>query len=245
MSNAQDLSLFLAFLAGLISFLSPCVLPLLPSYLAFITGLSFEELIRQNSSRQMRQIIFTHSLLFIMGFSILFTLMGASATLLGQFLASYRDMIRLGGGMLIIFFGFFISGIIPLDFLQREKKWHWHQKPLGYLGTFFIGVTFAAGWTPCVGPILSAILLYASTAENIITGIKLLLIYSLGMAIPFLISALALSSFLKAFQKARRFIGIFTKVGGILLICIGILLLTNSFDLLNEFLSRWFPDFSF
>lgn len=245
MSGAQDLSLFLAFLAGLLSFLSPCVLPLLPSYLAFITGLSFEELIRQGSSRQTRQLILTHSLLFIMGFSFLFTLMGASATLLGQFLATYRDMIRLGGGILVIFFGLFISGIIPLDFLQREKRWHWQHKPLGYLGTFLVGVTFAAGWTPCVGPILSAILLYASTAENLSTGIMLLLIYSLGLAIPFLISSLALNSFLNAFQKAHRFIGVLTKIGGILLIVIGILLLTNSFDLLNEFLTRWFPDFSF
>lgn len=245
MSGAQDLSLFLAFLAGLLSFLSPCVLPLLPSYLAFITGLSFEELIRQGSSRQTRQIILTHSLLFIMGFSILFTLMGASATLLGQFLATYRDMIRLGGGILVIFLGFFISGIIPLDFLQREKRWHWQHKPLGYLGTFLVGVTFAAGWTPCVGPILSAILLYASTAENLSAGIILLLIYSLGLAIPFLISSLALNSFLNAFQKTHRFIGVLTKIGGIFLIAIGILLLTNSFDLLNEFLSRWFPDLSF
>lgn len=245
MSAAQDLSLFLAFLAGLVSFLSPCVLPLLPSYLAFITGLSFEELIRQGSSRQTRQIILTHSLLFILGFSILFTLMGASATFLGQFLATYRDMIRLGGGILIILLGLFISGIIPLNFLQREKKWHWQHKPLGYLGTFLVGVTFAAGWTPCVGPILAAILLYASTAENISTGIMLLLTYSLGLAIPFFISSLALNSFLNAFQKAHRFLGVLTKIGGILLITIGILLLTNSFDLLNEFLSRWFPDFSF
>ncbi|MGC8809843.1 MAG: cytochrome c biogenesis CcdA family protein, partial [bacterium] len=195
MSSSQDLSFFLAFLAGLISFLSPCVLPLLPSYLAFITGLSFEELIRQDSSKKMRQVILTHSLLFILGFSILFTLMGASATLLGQFLATYRDMIRLGGGVLIILLGLFISGIIPLDFLQREKRWHWQHKPLGYLGTFLVGVTFAAGWTPCVGPILSAILLYASTAENISTGIILLLIYSLGLAIPFLISSLAILTF--------------------------------------------------
>jgi len=245
MSGSQDLSFFLAFIAGLISFLSPCVLPLLPSYLAFITGLSFEELTRPSSARQMRQIILTHSLLFILGFSILFTLMGASATLLGQFLATYREMIRLGGGVLIIILGLFISGLIPLGFLQKEKKWHWQHKPLGYLGTFLVGVTFAAGWTPCVGPLLSAILLYASTAENISTGIILLLIYSLGMGIPFLISSLALNSFLNAFQKAHRFIGFLTKIGGILLISIGILLITNSFDLLNEFLSRWFPGFSF
>ncbi len=245
MSGPPELSFFLAFLAGLISFLSPCVLPLLPSYLAFITGLSFEELAHQGSAREVRKLILTHSLLFITGFSILFTLMGASATFLGQVLAAYRDVIRLGGGVLIIVLGLFLSGIVPLDFLQREKRWHLPHKPLGYLGTFLVGVTFAAGWTPCVGPFLSAILLYASTAERVSTGIILLLIYSLGMAIPFLISSLALNFFLIGFQKTRRFIGALTKIGGVLLIGIGILLLTNSFDLVNEFFSRWFPDFSF
>ena len=241
MSGTQDLSLFIAFAAGLLSFLSPCVLPLVPSYVAFITGLSFEELTHEHSKQKLRRIILSHSLLFILGFSVLFTALGASASLLGQFLSEYRDAIRIIGGVLIILFGLFISGIFSLSFLQQEKKFHLQHKPIGYIGTFFVGVTFAAGWTPCVGPILSSILLYASTAENMLSGIFLLLAYSLGLGLPFFACSLALNTFLAAFQKARRYIGVFTKIGGVLLILVGILLLTNSFVFLNDLLSRWLP----
>jgi len=241
MSGTQDLSLYLAFAAGLLSFLSPCVLPLLPSYVAFITGLSFEELTLDHPRRKLRQLILGHSLLFILGFSTLFTILGASATLLGQFLAAHRDTIRIAGGILIILFGLFMSGVFSFGFLQREKRFHLRDKPLGYLGSFLVGVTFAAGWTPCVGPILSSILLYASTAEDMRSGILLLLSYSLGLGLPFLACSLALNSFLATFQKARGYIGVFTKVGGFLLILVGVLLLTNSFAFLNEVLGRWFP----
>jgi cytochrome c-type biogenesis protein len=241
MSGTQDLSLYLAFAAGLISFLSPCVLPLLPSYVAFITGLSFEELTHDHPRRKMRRLILGHSLLFILGFSTLFTILGASATLLGQFLAAHRDTIRIAGGILIILFGLFLSGAFSFGFLQREKKFHLRDKPLGYLGSFLVGVTFAAGWTPCVGPILSSILLYASTAEDMRSGILLLLSYSLGLGLPFLACSLALNSFLATFKKARGYIGVFTKVGGFLLILVGVLLLTNSLAMLQEVLGRWFP----
>jgi cytochrome c-type biogenesis protein len=176
-----------------------------------------------------------------LGFCVLFTALGASASLLGQFLSEHRDTIRIVGGILIILFGLFISGILSLSFLQQEKKFHLQHKPLGYLGTFFVGVTFAAGWTPCVGPILSSILLYASTAENMVSGIFLLLAYSLGLGLPFFACSLALNTFLATFQKARRYIGLFTKIGGVLLILVGVLLLTNSLEVLNDWLSRWFP----
>ena len=241
MSGTQDLSLFIAFAAGLLSFLSPCVLPLVPSYVVFITGLSFEELTHEDPKRKLRRIILIHSFLFILGFSALFTALGASASLLGQFLSEHRDIIRIVGGILIILFGLFISGIFSLSFLQQEKKFHLQNKPLGYLGTFFVGVTFAAGWTPCVGPILSSILLYASTAENMVSGIFMLLAYSLGLGLPFFACSLALNTFLATFQKARRYIGLFTKIGGVLLILVGVLLLTNSFEVLNDWLNRLFP----
>lgn len=241
MSGTQDLSLYLAFAAGLLSFLSPCVLPLLPSYLAFITGLSFEELTQEQPKQNRRRTILIHSLLFVLGFSTLFTALGASATFLGQFISSHRDTIRIVGGVLIILFGLFISGILSLDFLQREKKFHFQKKRLGYLGSFIVGLTFAAGWTPCVGPILSSILLYASTAEDMLSGILLLLSYSLGLGLPFFVCSLALNTFLATFQKARAYFGIFTKVGGALLIIVGVLLLTNSLTLLSEALGRWFP----
>lgn len=245
MSGPQDLSLYLAFAAGVLSFLSPCVLPLVPSYVAFITGLSFEELTHDHPQRKLRWIILGHSLLFILGFSVLFTSLGASATFLGQFLAAHRDTIRMAGGILVIVFGLFISGAFSFGFLQQEKKFHFRAKPLGFLGSFLVGVTFAAGWTPCVGPILSSILLYASTAEDMRSGILLLLFYSLGLGLPFFACSLALNTFLTAFQKTRKYIGVFTKVGGLLLILVGVLLLTNSFPLLHEALSRWLPALTF
>ena len=245
MSGPQDLSLFLAFAAGLFSFLSPCVLPLVPSYLAFITGLSFEELTHDHPQRKLRRIILGHSLLFILGFSLLFTTLGASATLLGQFLAAHRDTIRIVGGILIILFGLFISGIFSFGFLQQEKKLHLRHKPLGFLGSFLVGVTFAAGWTPCVGPILSSILLYASTAEDMRSGILLLLLYSLGLGLPFFACSLALNTFLGVFQKTRKYLGVFTKVAGLLLVIVGLLLLTDSLEFLNELFSQWFPGLNF
>ena len=241
MSGSQDLSLFLAFGAGLLSFLSPCVLPLVPSYLAFITGLSFEELTQEQPKGKRRRVILIHSLLFGLGFSTLFTALGASATFLGQFLSAYRDTIRMAGGIMIIFFGLLISGVFSFDFLQREKKFHLQNKPLGYLGSYLVGLTFAAGWTPCVGPILSSILLYASTHEDIKSGIFLLLSYSLGMGIPFIACALALNTFLSTFQKTRRHLGVVTKVGGVLLILVGVLLLLDALTFLNELFSRLLP----
>ncbi len=241
MSSGQDLSLWLAYGAGVFSFLSPCVLPLVPSYVAFITGLSFEELTQGERQGGIRRIILIHSLLFILGFSTLFTALGASASFVGRFLAEHRDVIRIAGGILVILFGLFISGILSLAFLQREKKFHFQNKPLGYIGSFLVGVTFAAGWTPCVGPILSSILLYASTADDLKTGMLLLFFYSLGMGLPFFICSMALNTFLSFFQKAHRFLGLFTKVGGILLIIVGMLLLTDSLNFLLDLWQRWFP----
>ena len=241
MSGTQDLSLYLAFGAGLLSFLSPCVLPLLPSYLAFMTGLSFEELTREEGRGKRQKTVFLHSLMFGLGFTTLFTALGASATYLGQFLSAHRDTIRIAGGILIILFGLFISGILSFNFLQREKKFHIQNKPLGFVGSFLVGLTFAAGWTPCVGPILSSILLFASTQQDMWSGISLLLSYSLGMGLPFVICSLALNTFLNTFRKTSRHIGVITKVGGALLILVGILLLTDSFSYLNELFNQFLP----
>lgn len=239
MSGGQDLSLWLAYGAGVFSFLSPCVLPLVPSYVAFITGLSFEELTQGGREEGIRPVILIHSLLFILGFSTLFTALGASASLVGQFLAEHRGVIRIAGGILVILFGLFISGILSLALLQREKKFHFQRKPLGYIGSFLVGIAFAAGWTPCVGPILSSILLYASTADDLKAGMLLLFFYSLGMGLPFFICSMALNSFLRFFQKANRFLDLFTKGGGILLIIVGVLLLTDSLNFLLELWARW------
>ncbi|MGH7253813.1 MAG: cytochrome c biogenesis CcdA family protein, partial [Nitrospiraceae bacterium] len=160
--SLHPISLFAAFMAGLLSFVSPCVLPLVPSYISYITGLSLDQLADAAERRRFRRAIVVNSLLFIVGFSCVFISFGASASLIGQMLITYQDHIRRFGGVLIVIFGLYLLGILNLNFLQTEKRLHFRSRPAGYLGSFLIGVAFAAGWTPCVGPVLGTILLYAS-----------------------------------------------------------------------------------
>ncbi len=222
-----DVSYPLAFLAGLLSFLSPCVLPLLPSYVSFITGMSFEDLTGEVNRARVRYLTITNSIIFILGFSSIFILLGASSSYVGSLLMQYQEWIRIIGGILIIIFGLFVAGILKMDFLMRERKIHLSGRPAGYIGTFVIGMTFAAGWTPCIGPILGTILLYASTKGSAAYGLKLLTVYSLGLGIPFFLSALAFNSFLSYSRKLQRYMRVIMLISGLLLIIFGIMLLTN------------------
>jgi cytochrome c-type biogenesis protein len=237
MNRPQDISGLIAFSAGLLSFVSPCVLPLVPSYLTYITGVSFHELTGTGAKAKLRWVTVSHSLLFILGFSAIFILMGASASYLGQLLTQYQYWIMKAGGVLIILLGISFTGIINLPFLQIEKRFELRKKPLGYMGSFLVGVAFAAGWTPCIGPILSTILLYASTSKNFTTGVLLLSIYSAGLGVPFLLSSLAFNSFLSAFEKIKRYMRVITIVSGLFLIGIGILFLTDTFKDINAYLN--------
>ncbi|GBD95838.1 MAG TPA: cytochrome c biogenesis protein CcdA [Nitrospirae bacterium] len=222
-----DISYPLAFLAGILSFLSPCVLPLLPSYVSYITGVSFEDLTGNVDRSRVRFLTITNSLAYILGFSSVFTLLGASSSAVGGFFFQYQDRIRITGGILIIIFGLFVAGFLKLDFLMREKKLHLNFKPAGYAGTFFVGMAFAVGWTPCIGPILGSILMYAGAKGSLIYGVKLLSIYSLGLGIPFLLSSLALNTFLSYSRKLQRHMKSVMIVSGILLVLFGIMLLTD------------------
>ena len=235
----KDVSFPLAFLAGIMSFLSPCVLPLLPSYVSFITGVSFEDLTTGSDRRKIRYLTITNSLAFILGFSTVFIALGASSSAVGKFMFEYQEWIRIGGGILIIVFGLFVAGFLKMDFLMRDKKVHLSGKPAGYVGTFLVGMTFAAGWTPCIGPILGTILLYASSQGSAFYGFKLLAVYSLGLALPFFISSLAINSFLSYSRKLMRYMRVIMIVSGLLLILFGILLLTNR---VREF-TGFLPDF--
>ena len=239
MKQPQEVSVLIAFSAGLLSFVSPCVLPLVPSYITYITGISFKDLSEGGSKGRLRWLTISHSLLFISGFSLIFVLMGASASYLGQILVQYQSWIMRAGGVLIIILGVHFTGLINIPFLQMEKRFEMDKKPLGYLGSFLVGIVFAAGWTPCVGPILSTILLYASTAKSFTTGVLLLGVYSLGLGIPFFLASLAFNSFLSAFERIKRYMRIITMVSGIFLIIIGILLLTDLFTTLNSYLNIW------
>ncbi|MDE2059106.1 MAG: cytochrome c biogenesis protein CcdA [candidate division NC10 bacterium] len=241
LGTGEALTIWMALGAGVFSFLSPCVLPIFPSYLSFVTGLSFGELSGSVDNVRTRRAIILNAICFILGFSVVFMSLGASFSLLGQLLFDYQQILRKVGGALVILFGLYIAGLLKLPFLMRTFRLELQDRPAGYLGAFIVGVTFAAGWTPCVGPILGSILLYASTAKTANTGILMLGAYSLGLAIPFFLSALALNRFLDYVNQFKRLIPIVSAVGGIFLVFVGGLLLTNYFTLLSAYALRLTP----
>lgn len=234
-----EIGVFIAFTAGVLSFLSPCVLPLVPSYLTFVTGMSLEDL----EAGVNRRTTLVHSALFVAGFSLIFILMGASASFLGQFFRHYEVFIARAGGIVIIVLGLHLTGLFRITPLMREKRVHVNDKPAGYLGTLGVGMAFGAGWTPCIGPVLGAILTFAASREGMWSGVGLLTVYSLGLAVPFLLAALALDSFLQAFKRFRKYLHAVEIGSGILLIALGILLLTGTFTILTGWLNRFTPEF--
>lgn len=211
----------------------------MPSYLTLVTGMSLEDL----EAGVNRKATFVHSLLFVLGFSVIFILLGASASFLGQFFRQYEIWIARVGGLVIIVLGLHLSGVFKITPLMREKRMHFNNKPAGYIGTFGVGMAFGAGWTPCIGPILGAILTYGFSQDTMWAGVGLLTVYSAGLAIPFLIASLALDSFLQAFKKFRRWIPVVEKASGIMLVLLGILLLTGKFTVLTAVLARFTPEF--
>jgi cytochrome c-type biogenesis protein len=238
--ESNNISIIGAFVAGLLSFLSPCVLPLIPSYITYITGLSFADLQAEHPSHKVRRQTIIHSLIFIAGFTSVFVLLGASATFIGGYLQEHMKIIRRVGGVLIILFGVHLTGLVPIQFLLGEKRVTIHSKPAGYLGSFLIGVAFSAGWTPCIGPILASILMVAATEATVYHGIILLLAYSMGLAIPFFIAALAMHQFLIVFNRFKKHIRIFEIVTGVFLVIVGIMVYGNYMTRLSGFFSAIF-----
>ncbi|MEE8377569.1 MAG: cytochrome c biogenesis protein CcdA [Candidatus Aminicenantaceae bacterium] len=236
MIGAENVSIIMALLAGLASFLSPCILPMIPSYLAFITGISLEELSQDQNLKKVRKSVITNSLFFILGFSILFIAMGASATFLGKFLSRNIRWLEIIGGSLVVILGLHFAGLFKIKFLDREKKIHLNKKPLGLFGTVLVGMAFGAGWTPCVGPILGSILTMAAATQDIAKGIILLISYSIGLGIPFLLAGLLIHKFFEYFKTIQKYFRVITLVGGILLVIIGILLITGYFTTISSFL---------
>jgi cytochrome c-type biogenesis protein len=236
MPGTENVSVFVAFSAGLLSFLSPCILPLIPSYLAFITGVSLEEMSHEENIKKVRKIVIGNSLLFILGFSLVFISLGASATFLGRFMAENIRWMERIGGVIVIILGLHFAGVFKIAFLERERKFHLQEKPLGMLGTVVVGMAFGAGWTPCVGPILGAILAMAATTQSLVKGIVLLAIYSIGLGLPFLLAGILINKFFEYFQSIRRYFRIITIAGGVLLILIGVLLITGYFSSMSAML---------
>ena len=228
------IEIFIAFGAGLISFLSPCVLPLIPGYIAYISGSSLNELLEKKDVNLLPIILFTF------GFSTVFIIFGASATYLGKFLLSNSFPLRIIAGVIIIFFSLHIIGIINIKFLNYEKKIYADRNNTIF-SSILIGMAFAFGWTPCIGPILGSILILASTTENIGKGILLLSSYSLGLAIPFILSGYLIQKFILLSKNIKKKMNVITKVGGILLFLTGILILTNQLQVLGFYILEFIP----
>ena len=214
-----------AFLAGVASFLSPCVLPLVPVYLAYLTGATYDELVASAPRRRTT----AHAAAFILGFTAVFVSLGASATCLGQLLLYHRGWIARLGGALLVFLGLWMAGLVPAGFLYRDMRVHLLKKPAGYAGSVLVGAAFAAGWTPCVGPVLASILLVASRSDSVAYGVILLLAYSLGLAVPLLACSLALERSLKFIRRITPVLPAMEKMVGICLALMGGLLLSGGF----------------
>ena len=226
-----------AFAAGLLSFLSPCVLPLIPSYVGFLTGMTVEEVERR------RWTALLHGLWFVAGFSLVFILLGAAASAVGNLLRDYQVWLGRIGGVLLILFGVYLLGILRPAFLMREWRVQLARKPIGYFGSGVVGFTFGAAWTPCIGPILGGILTLAATQAGLGRGVLLLAVYALGLALPFLVTAIALDRFLVWFRRFRPYIVWVDRIAGAMLIVLGILLVTDSFTLLAGYLRGLTPEF--
>jgi cytochrome c-type biogenesis protein len=232
----QTVSYSAAFLAGLLSFLSPCVLPLIPAYFSFITGFSLDELLDKNRT-SIRKKVFFSTLAFVCGFSFVFIILGASASYLGGLIDQYRDYIRIIGGIIIIIFGIHLTGWLQIRRLNIDRRIHLQNKPFRIMGTFVIGMAFGAGWSPCIGPLLGSILVIASSKDTVWQGIELLAVYSAGMAIPFILISIFINFLLEFLHRANRIIKHINRVAGLLLILVGIFLLTDSFTLIYSLLT--------
>jgi cytochrome c-type biogenesis protein len=232
----HQLSIPIAFLAGIVSFLSPCVLPLVPGYISMLSGVSMEEL-RASADAALARRIFANSIAFVLGFTVVFVALGASASAVGNFLRTQKTIFSIVAGVIIIVFGLHLTGLIRIPFLYRDAHIQAAGKQRGSVGAFLLGFAFAFGWTPCIGPILSGILALAATRDTLFQGMFLLAVYSAGLAIPFLLTSLGLSQFLKFYGRFRRHLHAVEVGSGVLLIVLGALIASNKFTLLSGYLS--------
>lgn len=229
----KHISILLAFSAGLLSFLSPCVLPLVPAYISYLTGSSIDEL----KAGKTKLFTLYKSLGFVLGFSIIFILMGVSITSLGKLLITHKDVLRKIGGALIIVFGLHTIGIFRIKLFYREKRFLYFDKIKGPFSSVIMGMAFATGWTPCIGPILSSILIYATSMDSINKGMLLLIMYSIGLAVPFILTAMVIEGFSEQFKKFSKYLPIISIISGVLMIIMGIMIFTNKLAVLSQYTS--------
>ena len=239
----EEVSLLAAFAAGFLSFVSPCVLPLIPGYISFISGLTLEEMQGEGARASARRQVLLASLFFVLGFSLLFIAFGASATALSRLLRDYQPVLAKVGGVVLVILGLHTMGVFRLRFLESEKRIQTQKKPAGPIGAFVVGLSFAFAWTPCIGPILGGILTLAASKQTVGEGVQLLAVYSIGLGIPFLLTALAIDRFFAAQKKIRRWYHTVEIVSGLLLIVIGVMIFFDRFTLLARWLEPYLPKF--
>ena len=239
----QNVTLIAAFAAGFLSFVSPCVLPLIPGYISFVSGVSVEEMRGDAAPATSRLQVFLTSLAFVIGFSLVFVALGASATAVGKFLFARLPLFSKIAGAVLIVFGLHTMGVFRLAFLETEKRVHSQRKPAGPLGAMLVGVAFAFGWTPCIGPILGGILAIAGSKNSVGEGVILLAVYSLGLGIPFLLTSLAINRFFGAATRIRKYYHAIELASGALLIVIGVLIISGQLTIITRALQPYLPSF--
>jgi len=237
----HDVTYFVAFSAGLLSFFSPCVLPLIPAYLSYITGMSIEEYSKELHGTAKRRVIL-NTVFFIMGFAFIFIFVfGAGTTLISSVLKTHKDIIGKIGGLIIFLFGLHFLGIFKMKWMYREKRAKIRNIRAGYVGSFFIGIAFSAGWTPCVGPILASIIGMGLTADSQWTAIRLLTLYTAGLALPFLLTSIAINFFLPLFNKVKRHFKFIEIATSLLLISVGLLMFIGQFNIISNLVMEYWP----
>ena len=236
-----------AFAAGVLSFISPCVLPLIPGYLSYISGLTLDEMQGTGEGAitlgAARRRVLVASIFFILGFSFVFICFGAAASVLGQYMLERQRLLAKIAAVIVIVFGLHTMGVLRIGWLYSEKRVQVEKKPTSLFGAFFVGLAFAFGWTPCIGPILAGILAIAGTQETIGQGVRLLAVYSAGLGLPFLLTALAINKFFSVFKRIRKHYHLIEIVSGLLLVVIGLLIFTNRFTLIAKWLTPYLPTF--
>ena len=238
----MDVTYFGALVAGLLSFLSPCVLPLVPPYLCFLGGTTFDQLTGEDETpSHVYTTVVLSSIAFVLGFTTVFVVLGATATALGQLVVANLPVLAKIAGVIIIIAGLHFLGVLHIPLLHREARYHADTRPAGLIGAYIIGLAFAFGWTPCIGPVLGAILAVAAGEDSVRQGVSLLFVYSLGLGIPFILAAVAIKPFMSAMQRFRGHLAMMEKVLGAFLVLTGILFLTDSMTLIAGWILQTFP----
>lgn len=244
----EQVTLLAAFVAGVLSFISPCVLPLIPGYLSFVSGVTLDEMRGTGNAvarapNEVRRRAVVMSLAFVLGFSMVFIALGASATAIGTLLMEHLTLLGKIAGVVIILFGLHMMGVLKIGLLYSEKRMQTSGKPAGFFGAMLVGVAFAFGWTPCIGPILAAILAVAATQDSVGEGVKLLAVYSAGLGVPFIATSLAINKFFAASARIRKHYHTIEVVSGVLLVVVGVLIFTNRFTVIAQLLTPYLPTF--